>query len=81
MPSSSKQCLERENNSRTPCLRKLAIPAIQWNLSKANTLGTNIFVRFRQVSALDRLCLWDFYQKTDILGQNILSALEHVHIR
>ena len=28
---------------------------IQWNLSKADTLGTNIFVRFRQVSALDRL--------------------------
>ena len=30
--------------------------------SKIDTLGTNIFVRFRQVSALDRLCLWDFDQ-------------------
>ena len=35
---------------------------IQLNLSKANTMGTNIFVRFRQVSALDRLGLWDFDQ-------------------
>ena len=38
------------------------IKLIQWNLSKADTLGTNIFVRFRQVSALDRLGLWDFHQ-------------------
>ena len=29
---------------------------------KADTLGTNIFVGFRQVSVLDRLCLWDFDQ-------------------
>ena len=28
MTSSSKQCIERENNSRMPCLRKLAISAI-----------------------------------------------------
>ena len=38
------------------------IEDIQWNLSKADTFGTNIFVRFRQVSALDRLNLWDFDQ-------------------
>ena len=48
---------------------------VQWNLSKADTLGTNIFVRFRQMLTLDRLCLWDFDQKADILGLNILSAL------
>ena len=48
---------------------------VQWNLSKADTFGTDIFVRFRQVSALDRLCLLDFHQQTDIFGQNILSAL------
>ena len=48
--------------------------SIQWNLFKADTLGTNIFVRFRQVSALDRLCL-DFDQKTKMSGQNILSTL------
>ena len=41
---------------------------LQWNLSKADTLGTKIFVRFRQVSALDRLDLWDFDQCVDILG-------------
>ena len=41
--------------------------SLQWNLSKADTLGTNIFLRFRQVSALDRLCL-DFDQKTKMLG-------------
>ena len=51
------------------------IDRLLWNLSKADTLGINIFVRFRQVSALDRLGLWDFHQETDILGQNILSAL------
>ena len=30
---------------------------LQRHLSKADTLGTNIFVRFRQMSALDRLFL------------------------
>ena len=34
--------------------------ALQWNLSKADTLEANIFVRFSHVSALDRLWLWDF---------------------
>ena len=48
---------------------------VQLNLSKADTFGTNTFVHFRQVSALDRLCLWDFNQETDTFGQNILSAL------
>ena len=48
---------------------------LQQNLSKADTLGTNIFVRFRKVSVLDRLCLWDFDQQTDISGQNLLSGL------
>ena len=27
---------------------------IQWNLSKADTYGTEVFVSFRQVSALER---------------------------
>ena len=27
---------------------------IQWNLSKVNTYGTEVFVRFREVSALER---------------------------
>ena len=27
---------------------------IQWNLSKADTYGTVVFVRFREVSALER---------------------------
>ena len=27
---------------------------LQWNLSKADTYGTEIFVRFREVSALER---------------------------
>ena len=27
---------------------------VQWNLSKANTYGTEVFVRFREVSALER---------------------------
>ena len=27
---------------------------IQWNLSKADTYGTEVFVRFREVSALER---------------------------
>ena len=35
---------------------------VQWNLSKADIFGTIIVVRFRQVSTLDRLCLWDFNQ-------------------
>jgi len=35
---------------------------VQWNLSKADTLEAHIFVRFSQVFALDRLCLWDFNQ-------------------
>ena len=33
---------------------------IRRNLSKADTLGINIFFCFRKVSALDRLGLWDF---------------------
>ena len=41
--------------------------SLQWNLSKADTLGTNIFVRFRQVSALDRFFL-DLHQKTKMSG-------------
>ena len=48
---------------------------LQWNLSKADTCRANIFVRFRQMSTLDGLSLWDFDQQTDILGQNILPAL------
>ena len=28
---------------------------VQWNLSKANTYGTDVFVRFREVSALEKL--------------------------
>ena len=35
---------------------------MQWRLLKADTLKTNIFVRFRQVSTLDRLGLWNFDQ-------------------
>ena len=35
---------------------------IQWSLLKADTLKTNIFVRFRQLSTLDRLGLWNFDQ-------------------
>ena len=27
---------------------------LQWNLSKADTYGTEVFVRFREVSALER---------------------------
>ena len=50
------------------------ISSMQWNRIKADTYGTNIFVRFRLVFALDRLCLWDFDQYIDILGQNIFSA-------
>ena len=53
----------------------MAIQKVQWNLSKADTLGTDILVRFTEVSALDRLNLWEFDQETEILGQNILSAL------
>ena len=34
----------------------------QWNLSEADTFMANIFVRFKQMSAFDRLCLWDFEQ-------------------
>ena len=34
----------------------------QWNLSKVDTLGDNIFVRFRQLSALDMLGSWDLDQ-------------------
>ena len=48
----------------------------QWHLSKADTLGANIFLSFRQVSALDRLWLWDFYQWTDNTELNILFALD-----
>ena len=33
---------------RTPAL------VVQWNLSKADTYGTEVFVRFREVSALQR---------------------------
>ena len=49
--------------------------SLQWNLSKANTLGTNIFVRFKQVSALDRLCLWDFKQ-----GENSFVRFRQVSL-
>ena len=35
---------------------------VQWNLSKADTLGTNIFVRISRVSTLYRLYFWDFDQ-------------------
>ena len=38
------------------------LKCIQWILFKADTLGANSFVRFRQVSALDRLGLSDFDQ-------------------
>ena len=31
---------------------------IQWNLPKADTHGTKNFVRFREVSALERFCLF-----------------------
>ena len=33
---------------------------LQWNLSKADTFGTNIFFRFRQVSAWEMLGLWKY---------------------
>ena len=39
------------------CQKLITTNSIQWNLSKEDTLGANIFVRFRQVSALDRLVL------------------------
>ena len=40
----------------------IMLKVAQWNLSKVDTLGATIFVCFRQVSGLDRLCLWDFNQ-------------------
>ena len=33
----------------------LCIFLLQWNLSKADTYGTEVFVRFREVSALERI--------------------------
>ena len=33
---------------------------LQWNLSKADTYGTKVFVRFREVSALERFELKSF---------------------
>ena len=38
---------------------------LQWNLSKAVNLGPTLLSTFRQVSALDRLNLWDFDQYTN----------------
>ena len=33
---------------------------LQWNLSKADTYGTEVFVRFREVSTLERFELKSF---------------------
>ena len=56
-------------------LRWMTNTDIQWKLSKADIVETNIFVSFRQMSPLDRLYLCNFDQQTDILGQNLFSAL------
>ena len=39
-----------------PTTKSRVLP-LQWNLSKADTYGTEVFVRFREVSALERLKL------------------------
>ena len=60
---------------------------IQWKLSKADTFGNNMFVHFRQMSALNRLCLWDYGPVNWYFGKKYfvhftqVSALEHVHFR
>ena len=39
------------------CLEGTLQFQIQWNLSKADTYGTEVFVRFRKVSAFERFGL------------------------
>ena len=47
------------NNYFNSIVKELNIPInhnlLQWNLSKADTYGTEVFVRFREVSALESL--------------------------
>ena len=34
--------------------QSIKLMKLQWNLSKADTYGTEVFIRFREVSALER---------------------------
>ena len=51
---------------------------IQSTLSKANTLGTKATVRFREVSALERVQLQRYKCNSAGSGPNLLSDLERV---
>ena len=47
---------------RLPRYQYLLNRVLEWNQYKADIFATNIFIRFRQVSTLDRLGLWDIDQ-------------------
>ena len=53
---------------------------IQSTLSKADTLGTKATVRFREVSALERVQLQRYKCNSAGSGQNLLSGLESVRL-
>ena len=53
---------------------------IQSSLSKADTLGTKATVRFREVSALERVPLQRYKCNSAGSGPNLLSGLESVRL-
>ena len=58
----------------------LNLCCIQSTLSKADTLGTKATVRFREVSALERVPLQRYKCNSAGSGPNLLSGLESVRI-
>ena len=53
---------------------------VQSTLSKADTLGTKATVRFREVSALERVQLQRYKCNSAESGPNLLSGLESVRL-
>ena len=53
---------------------------IQSTLSKADTLGTKATLRFREVSALERVQLQRYKCNSAGSGPNLLSGLESVRL-
>ena len=53
---------------------------VQSTLSKADTIGTNATVRFREVAALERVQLQRYKCNSAGSGPNLLSGLESVRL-
>ena len=61
-------------------LELLSDAVLQSTLSKADTLGTKATVRFREVSALERVPLQRYKCNSAGSGPNLLSGLESVRL-